>query len=269
MKRTYQIEERKAIEAFRSHLLTNPGSIQMIVPLAEVAQRLRRGVSQMLLETERELLMLIMLNEAAWLSGSGEGERWGTAPGSVIMHGQKIPIARPRVRYQQREMKLGSYELFRQDDSMQRQIWERVMRGLTMRGYGPAVRECAPAFGISKSAVSDRFITASGQRVEDLRKRNLSKLRLCALLMDGVEYRGEHFVVALGVDKMGLKTVLGFHQGASENQQICDRLLADLASRGLELTSRVSGHPGWRPRVASRGEEALWGKVVGAAVCPP
>ena len=29
--------------------------------------------------------------------------------------------------------------------------------------------------------------------------------------------------------------VLGFHQGASENQQICDRLLADLASRGLEL----------------------------------
>jgi putative transposase len=201
MKRTYQIEERKAIEAFRSHLLTNPGSIQMIVPLAEVAQRLRRGVSEMLLVSERALWMLIMLNEAAGLSGSGEGERWGTAPGSVIMHGQKIPIARPRVRYQQREMKLGSYELFRQDDIMQRQIWERVVRGLTMRGYGPAVRECAPAFGISKSAVSDRFITASGQRVEDLRKRNLSKLRLCALLMDGVEYRGEHFVVALGVDK--------------------------------------------------------------------
>src|SRR5689334_24772949 len=99
MKRTYQIEERKAIEAFRSHLLTNTGIIQMIVPLAEVAQRLRRGVSEMLLETERELLMLIMLNEAAWLSGSGEDERWGTAPGSVIMHGQKIPIARPRVRH--------------------------------------------------------------------------------------------------------------------------------------------------------------------------
>ena len=37
--------------------------------------------------------------------------------------------------------------------------------------------------------------------------------------MDGVEYGGEHFVVALGIDKTGLKTVLGFHQGASENQQ--------------------------------------------------
>jgi transposase-like protein len=58
--------------------------------------------------------------------------------------------------------------------------------------------------------------------------------------MDGVEYRGEHFVVALGIDKTGLKTVLGFHQGASENQQICDRLLADLASRGLDRTRASS-----------------------------
>lgn len=59
--------------------------------------------------------------------------------------------------------------------------------------------------------------------------------RLCALLLDGVEYRQEHFVVALGIDKTGAKTVLGLHQGASENQQICDRLLADLAGRGLDL----------------------------------
>lgn len=234
MKRTYQIDERKAIEKFRSYLVTNPGSIQMVVPLAEVAQRLRHGVSQMLFQTERELLGLIMLNEATWLSSEG-GARWGTAPGAVIIHGQKVPVDRPRVRQQNRDVKLGSYELFREDEVMQRQIWERVMRGLTMRGYGPTVRECAPAFGINKSAVSDRFIAASGQRVEDLRKRNLSKLRLCALVMDGVEYRGEHFVVALGINKTGAKTVLGFHQGASENQQICDRLLDDLAGRGLDL----------------------------------
>jgi hypothetical protein len=58
--------------------------MQMVLPLAEVAQRLRDGVSQMLFQTERELLGLIMLNEAAWLSSDG-GERWGTAPGAVIM----------------------------------------------------------------------------------------------------------------------------------------------------------------------------------------
>ena len=38
-----EIDERKAIEKFRSYLVTNPGSIQMVVPLAEVAQRLHQG----------------------------------------------------------------------------------------------------------------------------------------------------------------------------------------------------------------------------------
>jgi hypothetical protein len=48
MKRTDQIDERKAIEKFRSYLVTNPRSIQMVVPLAEVAQRLRHDVPQRL-----------------------------------------------------------------------------------------------------------------------------------------------------------------------------------------------------------------------------
>jgi hypothetical protein len=76
-----------------------------------------------------------------------------------------------------------------------------------MRNYDPIIRKSKPSFGISKSAVSDRFKIASGQRAQDLRKRDLSKLRLCALMVDGVEFRKELFVVALGIDKMGTKTI--------------------------------------------------------------
>jgi hypothetical protein len=75
------------------------------------------------------------------------------------------------------------------NDEMERRLWDRVMCGLSMRSYDPMVRESKPSFGISKSAVSDRFALASSQRVEDLRKRDLSKLRLCALMLDGVEFR--------------------------------------------------------------------------------
>ena len=57
MKKAYQIDERKAIDRFRSYLSTNPGNIQLVLPLADLAQRMRHGVSQMLFETERELLM--------------------------------------------------------------------------------------------------------------------------------------------------------------------------------------------------------------------
>ena len=52
MKRTYQIEERKAIQSFRSHLRNDPGKTQLILPLADIADRLRNGVDHMLFEAE-------------------------------------------------------------------------------------------------------------------------------------------------------------------------------------------------------------------------
>jgi hypothetical protein len=79
-------------------------------------------------------------------------------------------------------MKLGSYELFRLEEAMQRQVWDRIIRGLAMRGYGPAVRECGAAFGVQKSAGSDRFIQASAKRVQELPHRDLHSTRLCACI---------------------------------------------------------------------------------------
>jgi len=242
MKKAYQIEERRAIEKFRSHLMNDPGDIQMVLPLAEIAQKLREGVAPFLLQTQLQLLTLIMDDEVDWLTGKryGRGEekavrRWGREDAAVVINGQKVPLRRPRLRGEEGERKLGSYELFSRDEDMQRRVWDRITRGLTMRGYGPVVRECEPAFGIEKSAVSERFVLASAQKVDALLKRKLHDLRFCAVLWDGVQYKEEHLVTALGIDSTGHKMILGFHQGASENQQVCEGLLADLVGRGLDL----------------------------------
>jgi len=242
MKRAYQIDERRAIEKFRSHLLNDEGAIQMILPLAEIAQRLRNGVGQFLLQSQLQLLTLIMENEVDGMSGSRyergapkEIRRWGHEGGSVVVNGQKVPVQRPRARGQEGDVKIGSYELFRRDEEQQRRIWEAITRGLTMRGYGPTVRESERAFAIEKSAVSDKFVAMSARKVDELLKRDLSKVRLCALLLDGVEVKQQHLVTALGIDETGRKTILGFHQGASENQAAGDGLLSDLADRGLNF----------------------------------
>ena len=242
MKKAYQIEEQRAIEKFRSHLMSDPGNIQMVLPLAEIAQMLRQGVAPFLVQAQLQLLTLIMNDEIDWPTGErysrAKGQdmrRWGREDGAIVINGQKVRIRRPRLRGKEGEMKVGSYELFRRDENMQRQVWDRITRGLTMRGYGPAVRECEPAFGIEKSAVSERFVLASAQKVDALLKRKLHDLRFCALMVDGVQYKGEHLVTALSVDLTGRKMILGFHQGASENQQVCDALLADLAGRGLDF----------------------------------
>ena len=51
-----------------------------------------------------------------------------------------------------------------------------------------------------------------------------------------VSNRSSSFTIrALGIDETGRKTILGFHQGASENQAACDGLFADLARRGLNF----------------------------------
>jgi transposase-like protein len=242
MKKAYQIDERRAIEKFRSHLLKDAGAIQMILPLAEIAQKIRNGVGQFLLQAQLQLLTLIMQDEVSWMTGpryerGGEKEvhRWGYEDGSVVINGQKVPVRRPRARSEQGEIKVGSYELFRREEEQQRRIWEAITRGLSMRGYGPAVRESEESFAIEKSAVSEKFVAMSAKKVDVLFQRNLSKLRLCALVLDGVEVKQQHLVTALGIDKTGRKTILGFHQGASENQAACDGLFSDLAGRGLDF----------------------------------
>jgi transposase-like protein len=97
------------------------------------------------------------------------------------------------------------------------------------------VRECEQSFAIEKSAVSEKFVSMSAKKVAEFLKRDLSKQRLCALLLDGVEVKRQHLVTALGINELGHKTILGFHQGASENQAACDSLFSDLARRGLNF----------------------------------
>jgi hypothetical protein len=49
----------------------------------------------------------------------------------------------------------------------------------------------------------------TAQKVERTSQRDLAKLRLCALLLDGVEVKRKHLVTALGIDETGRKTILG------------------------------------------------------------
>lgn len=60
-----------------------------------------------------------------------------------------------------------------------------------------------------------------------------------ALFIDTIHRAGEAFLVALGLDEAGHKHALGFWQGATENHEICEELLADLERRGLLLSRNI------------------------------
>jgi transposase-like protein len=163
--------------------------------------------------------------------------RWGKEDGYCVVDGQKVPIKRTRLRSgDNREQRLGSYELFQRDGPLQQGVWDKMMRGLSTRNYGAVVKDFQSAYGIQKSAVSENFIEASREKVKQLMERPLGELRLCAVLIDGTPFKDRLMIAALGIGCDGRKTVLGIREGATENTVVVSSLLSELVERGLDFS---------------------------------
>ncbi len=77
----------------------------------------------------------------------------------------------------------------------------------------------------------------SREKVRQLLERPLDKFQLCTVYLDGIECKGQHRIVALGVAVDGAKTVLGLRPGASEKATVVAELLDDLAARGVDFSA--------------------------------
>ena len=244
MKRRYQIDRQRAVQQFRQLAQEQNPNLQMIVPMAEVVGLLQEGVGHLLREAGLALMNLVMEEEVRHLAGErhqqhGErrAHRWGKEDGYCVVDGQKVPMRRTRLRTREnREQRLGSYELFQRSSPLEQSVWDKMMRGLSTRNYGVVVKDFREAYGVEKSAVSDSFIEASREKLQELMERPLDKLQLCAVLIDGTRFRDRQMIVALGISIDGRKTVLGLREGATENAAVVGELLSDLAARGLDFS---------------------------------
>jgi len=245
MKRRYQIEQQRAVQQFRRLATEQNPNIQMVLPLAEIVSLLQQGVGNLLRQTGLELMHLVMDEEVKSLAGERhqqhEGRRahrWGKEDGYCVVDGQKVPIRRTRLGSpDQREQRLGSYELFQRSGPMQAGVWDKMMRGLSTRNYGAVVKDFHNSYGIEKSAVSENFIEASREKVKELMERPLGELKLCAVLIDGTPFKDRQIIVALGIGCDGTKTVLGIREGATENMAVVNALLSELVERGLDFST--------------------------------
>jgi len=245
MKKRYQIDKQRAVQQFRRLATEENPNIQMVLPLAEIVGLLQEGVGHLLREAGLTLMSLVMEEEVRHFAGERheqhEGRlahRWGKEDGYSVVDGQKVPIKRTRLRNKEnREQRLGSYELFQRSGPLQKAVWDKMMRGLSTRNYGAVVREFQQAYGIEKSAVSENFIEASRGKVKELMERPLDQLRLCAVLIDGTPFKDRQMIVALGIGCDGRKTVLGLREGATENATVVSALLRDLIERGMDFNT--------------------------------
>jgi putative transposase len=244
MQKRYQIDKQRAVQQFRRLATEMNPNIQMILPLAGIAGMLQEGVGHLMREAGLLLMMGVMEEEVRHVVGERsvpnagrQASRWGKEQGYCVVDGQKVPIQRTRVRDKaNREVKLGSYELFQRSGPLEAAVWDKMMRGLSTRNYGPVVKDFANAYGVEKSAVSENFIEASREKLKELMERRLEKLNLCAVLIDGTPFKDRQMIAALGIGCDGTKTVLGLREGATENTAVVSALLSDLVERGLDFS---------------------------------
>jgi len=164
--------------------------------------------------------------------------KWGHQGGSVFIGDQKVRCNKPRIKGPEGEITLSTYEKLKQRGQFSDELLARLMAGLSGRRYEDVVVKAAEAFGVSPSSVSRHFVEASAKRLKEFTERSLADFKPFAILLDTVHRGGVAFIVALGIDILGKKKVLGFWEGATENSEITRELLAKLEERGLELTSR-------------------------------
>ena len=124
--------------------------------------------------------------------------RWGQQPGSVYLADQKLPIPVPRVRDQaaNREVPLATYERLQQPRAADAGLFRKILVGLTCRQYAACAEAVPPAFGLSASSVSRRFIRASARHLQTLCERRLDGDAFVALVLDGKTFAADTIVIA-------------------------------------------------------------------------
>ena len=251
MSKTYQKSRRRAEPDPPVPEITVPE--QVIVSMAEIAGAAKEGLLALAVSTGLQVMAAMFDEDVAQLCGpkgkhipGRAGYRHSTGNGAVTLGGRRITVTRPRVRAADGsgELHLPSYEMFSSTEILSGMAVERMLAGLSCRGYRAGLEPvgtdvAAQAGATSKSAVSRKFVAATETALAELMAADLSKLDLVAFLVDGVHF-GEHCcVVALGIDIDGVKHPLALEEGSTENATLATGLITGLRERGLDVTKPV------------------------------
>jgi len=217
--------------------------------VAEAWQQVGASFDRFCLASGVAALQTMMEQDATHLCGARyvhkdgcNGHRWGRAEGKIGFHGGKVSIDRPRVRARGgQEMALPSWETAQAEDWLGRWALNLMLINVSTRRFGRAVRlpegdiPASDGAGLSKSAVSRRFVALSAVRMSQWMAADLSKLDLIVIQIDGIQIETDLVLLAaVGIDGDGVKHPLGVLEGASENAAVAQALLDNLIERGLD-----------------------------------
>ena len=234
-------QRKKATQGFK-HIY---GKDELANRMFHILTTGKQGIDALVQELGIMMAQAIMDMEREELSGPEYFPRqsgvykWAYQPGSIYLGDQKVPVRHPRLRGPEGEIPLESYAMLKEPGGFSEELLNKVLRGISARRYRETVCESARAFGVSPSSVSRHIIAVTAKNLTLFKERDLGDLTIFALFIDTIHRGGDAYMVALGIDRDGMKHVLGFWQGATENHEIGTELLADLERRHLTLSKNI------------------------------
>jgi len=205
----------------------------------------KQGFDALMMSIGRMIAEVIMYVDREEIAGpdyapiSPAVRKWASQSGSIYVGDQKLRVEHPRLRGPHGEISLASYQQLKEPGRFSEELLMKVLRGISCQKYGETVVEAAQAFGVSASSISQHVIAATEKQLREFKERSLSAFSPFAIFLDTIHRGGEAFIVGLGLDIAGEKKALGFWQGATENHELCEELLADLERRGLVLSRKI------------------------------
>lgn len=219
--------------------------VQISLPVQGVLRDVRHAFLGLCIEAGQKVLAALMESDRIALCGAKgvpdpqrRAIRGGSTASQVVLGGQRIAVRRPRARsLDDGELALPSFEWAASGDPLNAATMAAIAAGVSTRRYA-STQEPVPAAhqprAASKSAVSRRFVQLSQEQLAQWLARPLGDLDLPVVMIDGIHFRDRVILLAIGIDALGNKHVLGLREGSTEATRVVAALLSDLVDRGLE-----------------------------------
>ena len=229
--------------------IADPVTVQLPLPVLGTLLDAQSAFFDLCVDTGRQVLMLMQEVDREVLCGpkgkhdtNRRAHRGGSSPSRVVLGGREMSIPRLRVRGADGEGSLPSFRWAANHDPLDAYTAAVIAAGASTRKYASTLDplpEGVNEAGVSKSAVSRRFVALTTRQLGEFVSRSLGELDLRVIYIDGKVFKEHCILVALGVDSVGKKHVLGLREGATENARVATALLADLVERGLSTEQPI------------------------------
>ena len=198
--------------------------IQELIPigLMAVSEELQKEVRELLSESPKGL------------------KKFGTNPGTVRLGDQILPIRVPRLRNENGEVALESYKILHgHPDLDSRSVFKKVSKGVSSRAMESILQPASGSIGASKSSISRKTVEETQKLLKFFQERSLEAFQLVAIFIDGTSFASDQMIIALGVDSVGNKKVLGFVQSSTEASKPIADLLRSILARNIKLSENI------------------------------